>query len=767
MAQFFIKNKKDAGADPFTPSIPQYFSWINNTNEGATEEQTLINLEFFEYLRKTYGMQIRLYAWDAGNYDGSREHYGALETEKLRKQYPNGYAPVVAKAAEYGIRLGLWGSPDGFGDDEETEKNRYEFFVHLCRDYHFGLFKLDGVCGQLRPEKAALFAKMLRECREYSPDLIVLNHRLNLYEAEKHVTTFLFNGAETYVDILNLNRCTAMHHRAFMFSRGHVPGLNRLAEDHGVCISSEIDYFEDELIYQAFGRCLILAPEIYGNPWFMRDDELSKLARIYNLHRRNAAILTNASLLPSEYGCDAVTRGNGQKRFICTGNDQWESRVITLELNKLGLDPAEAYTVNLHHPYEKHLGVFGAADRIEIELLPFRAALIEVSVPEKAEIMLPDAEYEIIREAADGTPVEVRLFSGTAENCKSVSARKEQAPRFLAEAAECAFDPVDGEFLYESAMFAIPNDSLERRAVNRSGETAIPEVKAARDAFFGQERYALRGCDSANMFDGDSDSFFDCTSREYRGEKLRIEGGCLRVDFGAVSEADAVEIECFAPDAPTTEVPAFELPFSAEYSEDLCGWKTSAMPSYTVAEDDFTVRVVHYNVHDIYPLKGKKLRITYPVDGKLRYLRIAKPMDRIYSVRLLKNGEALTPVSPFGNIMQAHYRYKHIQLVKTASITLPAIDRPSKLAVAVEGKHWKEQVYCVLEANGKTLGFPERAPDYVACMWEHYVHTTDENNTFFIPVDESLSGCDVKVKVLFTDRDCEDCVCNVYLCDRH
>ena len=39
-----IKNAKDAGADNLTPSIPQYFSWINNTNEGSTEEQTLIDM---------------------------------------------------------------------------------------------------------------------------------------------------------------------------------------------------------------------------------------------------------------------------------------------------------------------------------------------------------------------------------------------------------------------------------------------------------------------------------------------------------------------------------------------------------------------------------------------------------------------------------------------------------------------------------------------------------------------------------------------------
>ena len=44
-----FKNAKDAGADNFTPSVAQYFSWINNTNEGSTEEHTLVNLDFFRY----------------------------------------------------------------------------------------------------------------------------------------------------------------------------------------------------------------------------------------------------------------------------------------------------------------------------------------------------------------------------------------------------------------------------------------------------------------------------------------------------------------------------------------------------------------------------------------------------------------------------------------------------------------------------------------------------------------------------------------------
>ncbi|MBQ9359003.1 MAG: hypothetical protein IJT95_05620, partial [Abditibacteriota bacterium] len=110
------KNAAEAGADERTPSVPQYFSWISSTNEGSCEKQTLINLEFFGWLKKTYGMQIGIYAWDAGNFDGAGRGYGDPEGPKFRAQYPRGYAPVVEKAAEYGIRMGLWGSPDGFGD---------------------------------------------------------------------------------------------------------------------------------------------------------------------------------------------------------------------------------------------------------------------------------------------------------------------------------------------------------------------------------------------------------------------------------------------------------------------------------------------------------------------------------------------------------------------------------------------------------------------------------------------------------------------------
>lgn len=775
------KTAKDAGADNLTPSIPQYFSWINNTNEGSTEEQTLINLDFFKYLKDTYGMQIRIYAWDAGNFDGASEGYGNLNGKKFRAQYPNEYEKVVEKAREMGIRFGLWGSPDGYGDTPESEKERFDFFVHLCKDYNWGLFKLDGVCGTLRPEKADVFGEMLQECRKYSPDLVVLNHRLNFYEAEKYVTTYLWNGDETYVDVSQGNRQTAMHHRAFMFTRGHTDNLERLAEDHGVCISSNIDYFEDELIYQAFNRSLILAPEIYGNPWFMRDDELPKLARIYNLHGRNAKILVNGKLLPESYGINACSRGSDTKRFIATGNNSWETQTATIKIgDEIGINTNESVVVNIHHPYEKHIGIFKTGDTVEIELMPFRATLIEVAVVDEAEPILQNCEYTIIKETENGIPSVFKILKTAGGEIKLLNKgettyftettetdTKEKAPLYIGTLSNEVRRPENGELLYETAMFTISNDALEIQSLRRSGETAIPQVKAARDAFFNQKHYALRGCEAKNMFDGRPDTFFDSQSKTYCDENLRVCNGCLRVDFGKEYDCDSVEVEFFSGDYPTREVDIQKLPLVAEYSLNLENWKATDFVSTKITDNDFTAEIIKFTAHTLYDLHGKKVCASYGINGKIRYLRIENPVDRIYAVRLIKDGKEIPLDSPAANNMQAHYRHKKTAALKWQELTLPQYKSGSRLTVAVEGVHGNEGVYCVAEIDGKLTGFPERAPDYKSNQWEHSVWSSDKNNTFFLPLPDGLEGKKIKVTAIFSDGRKADAVCNVYICEKH
>jgi hypothetical protein len=566
-----------------------------------------------------------------------------------------------------------------------------------------------------------------------------------------------------------------------MFGRGHTDNLERLAEDHGVCISSGIDYFEDELIYQAFNRSLILAPETYGNPWFMRDDELPELARVYNLHKRNAAILVNGKLLPECYGANACSRGSDTKRFISTGNNSWEEKQITVKLDEeIGISTDKKLVVNIHHPVEKHLGVFNYGDKVTHSLMPCRATLIEVAVAEEAEPMLKNCDYRIIKESSDGTPEEVKILVSDKEDILlykngeefffmpgEKTDIKEKAPVKICTLGNLQRNPANGEFLYESAMFAINNDCLEKRSILRSGETNIPEVKRARDAFFGQKLYKLRGLEAENMFDGKEDTFFDSQSKTYCDTNLRIENVCLRVDFGKEIYCDSVEIEFFSGDYPTREVETQSVPLKAEYSVNLEKWQTSEDVILTEKEK-YTEEVIRFTVHTTYNLPGKKMISSYKVNDTLRYLRIARPVDRIFAVRLIKDGKEIKPESPKASNMQAHYRYKQTRALLSGEITLPDYKALPRLAVAVEGEHGTEGVYCVAEIDGKFIGFPERAPEYKANQWEHAVVNKDKNNTFFLTLPEGLEGKTIKLYAVFSDYNkAKNCTCDVYLTPIH
>ena len=120
--------------------------------------------------------------------------------------------------------------------------------------------KFDLVGGDIRPEKIPMFEKTIIECRKICPELIASLHRLNIGDAQRFATTFLWEGLESYTDVLIRNRNCAPHHRECGLCRGLVPDMLRLTEDHGVCLSSCLDYFEDELVVQAFSRALDFLP---------------------------------------------------------------------------------------------------------------------------------------------------------------------------------------------------------------------------------------------------------------------------------------------------------------------------------------------------------------------------------------------------------------------------------------------------------------------------------------------------------------------------
>ncbi len=747
------KNRKTAGADERTPSKAQYFSWINNTNEGSTEEQTLANLEYFRWLKKRYGMQLDIYAFDAGNLDTFCNKYYAERLPLIREKYPEGFKNIIASASSIGTKLGMWCGPDGFGDTQEEADSRRETMVTFCRDYGFALFKMDSACSGLRPEKRAEFAKMMEECRIYQPDLIALSHRLDLGECEKYLTTFLWQGVETYVDVHICNPCTAPHHRAFIFTRGEVPGLKRLSEDHGVCLSSCMDRFEDDLVYQAFNRNLILAPEIYGNPWLLRDDEHAKLAYIYNLHREYNDILTDGILLDeNKYGPNAVSRGNGERRLVTFGNASWNKKTVKIKLDKeIGLEKCDRVSLIIRHPYIQLLGEYEYGGEAEVVADPFRAVLLEICDSKAAPKLLCDKPYRM-------TGISEFEQVNTAYEIKKLGT------------AYAAPVPTTAVKLAETAFFTMDNDSLETRSLRRAGETAIPEVKKTRDLFFNQKTYLLRGCDGAFAFDGNKETFFDGVSL-FRFGGLRTGEGCLRVDFGEVFNADKVEIEYFSPDVPVLESPENTPPKTADISEDLLNWTECCDRSVRdadVAADDSAQNylIVNTDYDEIIPISGKRCVLSFSLPSSVRYLRMPNPVYRIYRISLFKNGKEIELKNPKVNNLLPSTATRPVIGAQQTVVRVHSEDwqEGSYLSVALEGCHGVEGAYAVIECLGTVYGAPDRAPSFPSNVWEYKVRKTDSHYTYYFPVTKEMTDRDIRVWILLFDKEHTDFRSDIYLC---
>ncbi|MEJ6573368.1 MAG: hypothetical protein QNL39_15405 [Akkermansiaceae bacterium] len=746
------------GATESSPSRSQYFSWINNTNEGSTEAQTLTNLAFFKWLHDDYGMKLDIYAFDAGNIDGPR-YYGSTKTDKFKKQFPRGFKPIYDYAKSFDCRLGVWLGPDGFGDTPAEEKERIDLLAGFCRDYEFALFKMDAVCTQLRPEKQAAFGRLMTEVRKHSPDLILLNHRLNLGPEKKHATTFLWGGAETYIDVHMANReLTGTHNRVKAISRGLVPDLKRLTEDHGVCISSCLDFWDDDLILQAFSRNLILAPEIYANPWFLRDDEFPRLARIYNLHRRYRDMMVKGIVLDEKrYGPHAVARGDESTRLITMRNLTWEPVTYRVKLDaSIGLNAKGAVEVRQFHPSERVLGSFKSGDEVAVEVLPFRSCLVLVDTKKTGGIGITGSDYEVVRDIP-GKDIVIDVLGGAGETAKislvsngskfkAASLDGKPMPALASgSSVEVTFPgkkdrkswhtrigapkvtdvPADAETIFETSCFTADNDPLEIRSLRRSGETKIPQVQKARQAFLDQEIIAERGILQDYVFDG-KPTVYDFERKRVRAPENRN----LRLDFGKPTKLDHLVLEA-APKTEATETKdvAITDQHIVEVSADLKTWTKASLSK-----------------------NGRNIHIKCDPAKAIRYVRTNLKPGKLVEIRGFSSADAQQELERKDWRMSWLFPpFREVCKAWTLPFTLDHAPKGGYLTVACNGNHGIQGAWVGMRVDGKYIGAPDRAPSYMANPWEYPVRKTKSNYSFFIPVTPDMVGKKCEVVILAFD----------------
>jgi hypothetical protein len=749
-------------AGELAPSKSHYFDWINSQYEGTTEAQTLVNMDFFRWLHDEYGLELDIYSLDVGNIDDGPYtagvgrlipyHYGTLDSPEFRAQFPRGFAPLVEKAAGFGGRMGVWMGPDGFGDTPEEEKARVDMLVSLCRDYNFIAFKIDAVAGQLRPEKQETFRRAIESCRVYRPDLIVQNHRVKLGSAAGLASTSLWEGVETYIDVFMSNSGTATHHRAGALGRELPPGLTRRLEDHGVCLSSCLDFWEDDLVLQAFNRCLLLAPSIYGNPWLLRDDEFPKLARLFNLHRKYRDILTRGIVLPeSRYGPFAVSRGDGATRFITLRNLTWNPVTYAVRLDgTIGLESSGEIEVRRLHPSESVLGRFSPGSEAAVEVPAFRSCLIAASTRPLPEIGIEGCDYEVVRETP-GKPVivrllgkpgaekEIRLAPGGRSFRRAVLDGADARPllggktvrvdfpgksprlqwhRKIGDLEPCPV-PEDAEALFEATCFAADSNALEVRSLLRSGPSAIPQVNAARAAFFSKPMFVNRGIWDRNLFDGRTDTSFIA----------RLPGRTFRLDFGRPLRMDRIVLRVRDRQAAdiSPELDSFGKDAAAEVSADLRTWLPLA-PSWGG--------------------KGTIAVLQTPGDGPVRYLRVRGAPRRLSEVEAYLDGEPLGRTGWRASNLFPAYSQNPAVAAWRLIFTPEEVSGNAYLAVALNGKHGNERACAALRVDGQPVGAPDRAVSFPSNTWEYFNAEEDANYTYYFPLPESSAGKTVEVIVL-------------------
>ena len=758
-----------AGADESTPSVAHYFSWIDNTNEGSNEAQTLANLDFFRWMHDEYGMHLDIYAFDAGNIDAPK-YYGSIYSDRFKKQFPRGLDPIYQAAKAFGCRLGVWLGPDGFGNTPGEQKARTDMLVKLCRDYNFRLFKVDAVCGQLRTEKQDAFIDMLKQCRRYCPDLIVINHRLNLGHALPYVTTKLW-GDEAYIDVWRSNSNAATHNRACTVELGIPVGDNgkpeRLVEDHGVCFSSCLDGWEDDLFLQAFSRNLILAPEMYGSPWFLRDDELPKLARVYNLARTYRDILVNGLLLPPEAcGPDAVSRGDGDTRMVVLRNATWEPVTHSVKLDEtIGLTCAGPVEVRRLHPSEEILGTFKKGQSVEVTIPAFRGFVMLVSGKPSRELGVEGCTYEVVRDvpgkpavikllgmpgtkASITLPAQPRKFKAAAIDGKSAEAllsgskvelsfagKKLARPwhRKLADLAKCDV-PADAEALYEATCYAADNNALEIRSRLRSGPTAIKQVQRARDAFFGQKLLVERGVWDRYLFDGNPETYFCLRTQP-------IGGGALRVDFARPTRIDKVVLR---------RADWKLWPQEAFVSADLKTWIKVPVKAGQENPPTATVLKQSGSIDKIWTdISLKRLEIDIPAAAPpIRYLRIPGNAANLAEVVAYRGGRQLDRAGWRASNAFAQYSDAPAKAAWKGSFTIDEAAKGSYLVVPCIGRHGRDGAYAALRIADRLVGAPSRAVSYPANQWEHGNNRADSGLSYFFPITEDMIGKPIEAVVL-------------------
>jgi len=293
--------------------------------------------------------------------------------------------------------------------------------------------------------------------------------------------------------------------------------------------------------------------------------------------------------------------------------------------------------------------------------------------------------------------------------------------------------PDDAQALYEATCFAANNNALEIRSKQRSGPTAIAQVKQARDAFFDQTLIKERGVWDRFLFDDDLDTFFRLRTKA-------IWGGALRVDLGEATKLDSLVLR---------RVDDSFKPTEAHVSADLHTWRrinvsieADPRPKATVLRRSYTVSKEWTDI------SVNKLSIDLSGAGPFRYIRIPGQAKNIAEIIGLRQGQKVDRAKWRASNVFAAYPKAPAKLAWSGRFVLDEAAKGAYLVVACIGPHGRDGAYAALRIQGRPLGAPRRAVSYPANPWEYGNNRAHAGLSYFFPVTDDMIGKEIEAVVL-------------------
>ncbi|MGI6544321.1 MAG: alpha-galactosidase [Limnochordia bacterium] len=319
-------------------------------------------------------------ATTASNPNGRWEGFHAAEApfwEPHPERFPNGLAPIAAKAAALGLRLGLWFAPDSVDHFKHWEDDA-AILVNLHRAHHVTHFKIDAV--KLRSKIGEeRFVRMLQRVIEETEGQVTFNLDVT---AEIRLGYF---GRSHYGNLFLENRYTDFRsyypHRTlrnlWMLAR-YFP-TNRLQMEFLNVRRNSDKYPDDPLapihcgIEYAFGTTVCANPLAWMELTGLTDEDQKKLAPELAKYKEHQEAILNSIILPIGQEPD----GTGWTGFQCITDDKNGYLVIYREA-----DPMPRHRFRLWQL---------ASCRLELELVAGRGQeqRLEVDARGETRVTLP------------------------------------------------------------------------------------------------------------------------------------------------------------------------------------------------------------------------------------------------------------------------------------------------------------------------------------------------------------------------------------------